>query len=47
MNNTTIRKDTNPIRVFLFGDSTYPLLPFIMTQLSSRINIEKEFFSNK
>ena len=42
IDNTTVRKDTDPIPVFLFGDSTYPLLPFIMTEFSGGSNIQEK-----
>ena len=35
----------DPIQVFLFGDSAYPLFPFIMTEFSGGGNIQDQSFS--
>ena len=35
-------KDIDSIPVFLFGDSPYPLLPFIMMELSGGGNIQEK-----
>ena len=40
--NTTMWKGTDPIPVFLFGDSAYPLLSFIMTEFSGDGNIQEK-----
>ena len=37
-----MRNNTDPIPVFLFGDSAYPLLPWIMMEFSKGINIQEK-----
>ena len=37
-----MRKDTDPISVFLFGNCGYPLLPFIMTEFSNCSNVQEK-----
>lgn len=43
--NTTTWKDTDPIPVFLFGDSAHPLLSFIMKEFSGDGSIQNNSFS--